>query len=56
MKINYRGSGGYGRDFLKAGMGEPGRLIQKDIIEATEWIIEQGWVDENRVGIYGASF
>ncbi len=56
MKINYRGSGGYGRDFLKAGMGEPGRLIQKDIIEATEWIIKQGWVDENRVGIYGASF
>ena len=56
MKINYRGSGGYGRDFLKAGMGEPGRLIQKDIIEATEWIIEQGWVDENRIGIYGASF
>ena len=37
-------------------MGEWGDGIQRDIIEGTEWIIEQGWVDENRVGIYGASF
>lgn len=56
MKINYRGSGGYGKEFLKQGMGEPGGIIQQDIIEATEWVIEQGWVDKNRVGIYGGSF
>tara|TARA_A100001015_G_scaffold105658_1_gene117285 strand:- start:51 stop:2018 length:1968 start_codon:yes stop_codon:yes gene_type:complete len=56
MKINYRGSGGYGKDFLKAGMGEPGGLIQKDIIEATEWVLGQGWADKDRVGIYGGSF
>ena len=56
LKVNFRGSGGFGRDFIKAGMGEWGDGIQRDIIEGTEWVIEQGWVDENRVGIYGGSF
>lgn len=56
MKVNYRGSGGYGKEFLKAGIGEPGGIIQQDIIEATEWVIEQGWVDKDRIGIYGGSF
>jgi len=56
MKVNYRGSGGYGRDFLRAGLGQAGGDIQDDIIEATEWIINQGWVDKERVGIYGGSF
>lgn len=56
MKINYRGSGGYGRDFLKGGMGEPGGIIQQDIIEATEFVLAQGWADKDRVGIYGGSF
>ena len=37
-------------------MGEWGDGIQRDIIEGTEWVIEQGWVDGNRVGIYGGSF
>ena len=56
MKVNYRGSGGYGKEFLKAGIGEPGGIIQQDIIEATEWVIRQGWVDKDRIGIYGGSF
>ena len=56
LKVNFRGSGGFGRDFIKAGMGEWGDGIQTDIIEGTEWVIEQGWVDGNRVGIYGGSF
>ena len=37
-------------------MGEPGGIIQQDIIEATEWVLEQGWADKDRVGIYGGSF
>ncbi len=56
LKVNFRGSGGFGRDFIKAGMGEWGDGIQRDIIEGTEWVIEQGWVDGDRVGIYGGSF
>ena len=56
MKVNYRGSGGYGRDFLRAGLGQAGGDIQDDIIEATEWVIDKGWVDKQRVGIYGGSF
>ena len=56
LKVNFRGSGGFGRDFIKAGMGEWGDGIQRDIIEGTEWVVEQGWVDGDRVGIYGGSF
>ena len=56
VKVNFRGSTGYGKEFTKLGFGEWGGDTQEDIIEATEWMIDQGIADSDRVGIYGASF
>ena len=56
VKVNFRGSTGYGKEFTKMGFGEWGGDTQEDIIEATEWMIDQGIADPNKVGIYGASF
>jgi dipeptidyl aminopeptidase/acylaminoacyl peptidase len=56
VKVNFRGSTGYGKEFTKLGFGEWGGDTQEDIIEATEWMIDQGIADPDRVGIYGASF
>ena len=56
LQINFRGSTGYGQDFLEAGYGEWGRKIQADIIDATYWAISSGLADPDRVAIYGASF
>jgi dipeptidyl aminopeptidase/acylaminoacyl peptidase len=56
LQVNYRGSAGYGREFLKSGFKQWGGKIQDDIIDATHWAITQGVADKERVCIYGASF
>jgi dipeptidyl aminopeptidase/acylaminoacyl peptidase len=56
LKVNFRGSTGYGKEFTKLGFGEWGGDTQQDIIEATEWAIAQGIADAEKIGIYGGSF
>jgi dipeptidyl aminopeptidase/acylaminoacyl peptidase len=56
LQVNYRGSGGYGRDFLQSGFRQWGGKIQDDIIDATNWAIAQGVADKDHICIYGASF
>lgn len=56
LKVNYRGSGGYGRAFQNAGHQQWADGIQNDIIDATRWAIEQGHADPERICIYGGSF
>jgi len=56
LQINYRGSGGYGADFEKAGYGEWGRKMQDDVTDATRWAIQQGYADANAVCIAGWSY
>ena len=56
LKVNFRGSTGYGKEFTQMGFGEWGGDTQQDIIEATEWAINQGIADPERIGIYGGSF
>ena len=56
LKVNFRGSTGYGKEFTKLGFGEWGADTQQDIIEATEWAIDEGIADAKKIGIYGGSF
>lgn len=56
LQVNYRGSGGYGKAFQDAGHRQWGQGIQNDIIDATQWAIKNGYVDEERICIYGGSF
>jgi len=56
LRVNYRGSGGYGRPYEESGNRHWGDRIIDDILEATRLVINQGLVDSNRVCIYGASF
>jgi dipeptidyl aminopeptidase/acylaminoacyl peptidase len=56
LKVNFRGSTGYGKEFTKMGFGEWGADTQQDIIEATEWAIDEGIADPNKIGIFGGSF
>src|SRR5690606_27453974 len=56
LQVNYRGSGGYGKAFQGAGHMQWGEGIQNDIIDATNWVIEQGHADRERICIYGGSF
>ena len=56
LQVNFRGSGGYGKAFEDAGHGQWGQGIQNDIIDATQWAIDQGHADKDRICIFGGSF
>jgi len=56
VQVNFRGSGGYGYDFGKAGWREWGGKMQDDVTDATHWAIAQGIADPQRLCIYGASY
>lgn len=56
LQVNYRGSGGRGEDFERAGWKEWGGKMQDDVTDATRWAIEQGIADEDRICIYGGSY
>ncbi len=56
VQVNFRGSVGYGKDFLNAGDKQWGRAMQDDLADAVAHVVEQGWVDGERVGIYGGSY
>ncbi len=56
LQVNYRGSGGYGRDFLYSGYGKWGTIMQDDVTDATRWAIDAGIAAEDRICIYGGSY
>jgi dipeptidyl aminopeptidase/acylaminoacyl peptidase len=56
LQINYRGSGGYGDKFERAGWKEWGGKMQDDLSDGVKWAIDQGVADPARVVIYGASY
>lgn len=56
LRVNFRGSGGYGRDFVELGYMQWGRAMQDDVTDATRWAIEQGYADPKRVCLYGSSY
>jgi dipeptidyl aminopeptidase/acylaminoacyl peptidase len=56
LQVNYRGSGGRGVDFQKAGYRQWGAKIQDDLVDGARWAIAQGEVDGGRVCAYGVGF
>jgi dipeptidyl aminopeptidase/acylaminoacyl peptidase len=56
LQMNFRGSGGYGKDFWMAGFKQWGRDMQNDITDGVLWLIDQGIADPDKVAIYGASY
>ncbi|MEO8460807.1 MAG: S9 family peptidase [Dokdonella sp.] len=56
LQVNFRGSGGYGYDFEKAGYREWGGKMQDDVTDATRWAIQQGIADPKRICIFGGSY
>ncbi|APX07562.1 S9 family peptidase [Vibrio owensii] len=56
MQVNFRGSGGFGKQFEEAGYRKWGTNIQYDIIDATKHIVAEGIADKERICISGGSF
>ena len=55
LHVNFRISGGYGKEFLKAGFGQIGRKAMDDVEDGIDFVVDQGWVDKDKVAIYGGS-
>ncbi|MDN3595823.1 S9 family peptidase [Zunongwangia endophytica] len=55
LHVNFRISGGYGKEFLKAGFGQIGRKAMDDVEDGVDYVVNQGWIDKDRVAIYGGS-
>jgi|ETNmetMinimDraft_28_1059901.scaffolds.fasta_scaffold05562_2 dipeptidyl aminopeptidase/acylaminoacyl peptidase len=56
VQMNFRGSTGYGFDFMKAGLGQWGGQMQEDVEDATYWAIKEGIADPDRICIVGGSY
>lgn len=55
LQVNFRISGGYGKEFLRKGFGQVGRKVMDDVEDGVQYVLDQGWVDPDRIAIYGAS-
>lgn len=55
LQVNFRISGGYGKDFLRAGFKQIGRQLMDDVEDGVAYAIKQGWVDKDKIAIYGGS-
>jgi dipeptidyl aminopeptidase/acylaminoacyl peptidase len=53
LQPNYRGSTGYGRDFIEKGYGEWGGRMRSDLADGVRWLAAQGIADPRRVAIMG---
>jgi dipeptidyl aminopeptidase/acylaminoacyl peptidase len=56
LQMNFRGSTGYGREFMEKSFKEWGLDMQNDITDGVYWLINKGIADKDRLAIYGASY
>lgn len=55
LQVNFRISGGYGKEFFRAGFKQIGRKLMDDIEDGVKYCIEKGWVNKDKIAIYGGS-
>ena len=53
---NFRGSWGYGQAFTDALVGKWGDIDYRDSMDAMDFAIEKGWLDGDRMAVYGWSW
>ena len=56
LSVNYRGSTGFGKKFVRAGDGEWAGKMHDDLIDAVNWAVEQGITTKDGVAIFGGSY
>lgn len=56
LQVNFRGSAGYGKDFINAGDREWGAKMHDDLVDAVDWAVKKGIADPERIAIFGGSY
>lgn len=56
LQPNFRGSGGFGRNFEQAGYRNWGKTMIDDMTDGVNYLAEKGIIDKGRVCSYGGSY
>jgi dipeptidyl aminopeptidase/acylaminoacyl peptidase len=56
LSVNFRGSTGFGKEFLNAGDKEWAGKMHTDLLDAVNWAVEQKIADRKKVAIMGGSY
>jgi len=56
IAVNNRGSSGYGKSFFRAADLKHGEVDLEDCIQAKNFLQEQDYIDDGRIGIMGGSY
>jgi dipeptidyl aminopeptidase/acylaminoacyl peptidase len=56
LQVNYRGSTGFGKDFVNKANREWGGKMHDDLIDAVKWAVDNKVADPAKIAIYGGSY
>jgi dipeptidyl aminopeptidase/acylaminoacyl peptidase len=56
LQVNFRGSTGYGKAFINAGNREWAAKMHDDLLDAVNWLVDQGIGDATKIAIMGGSY
>ncbi len=56
IQTNFRGSAGYGEDFVEAGHRQYGKRMQADVMESAEALVARGVAQKKNMCVYGWSY
>jgi dipeptidyl aminopeptidase/acylaminoacyl peptidase len=56
LQVNFRGSTGFGKDFINAGDKEWAADMHNDLIDAVDWAIAEGIAPADKIAIAGGSY
>jgi dipeptidyl aminopeptidase/acylaminoacyl peptidase len=56
LSVNYRGSTGFGKNFVNAANKEWAGKMHDDLIDAVDWAVKRGVTEPNKVAIMGGSY
>jgi len=56
LSVNFRGSTGFGKDFINASNKQWGLKMHDDLIDAVQWAIDEGIAAREKIAIMGGSY
>ncbi len=56
LSVNYRGSTGFGKQFIESAVGQWSGKMHDDLIDAVDWAVERGVTARDNVAIMGGSY
>ncbi|MGK5024064.1 alpha/beta fold hydrolase [Janthinobacterium sp. RB2R34] len=56
LSVNFRGSTGFGKQFISAGDLQWGRKMHDDLLDAVQWAVKSGVAGADKVAIMGGSY